>query len=97
MVEDNRPMLVYYFNGNHIICSPSWRYDKYNVFFMFIINFFVLNSHPMSVSLKNLSIFVDSRSKVNLKVKYDFSVNEARNKCRPNTSFPCDFAWAIHF
>ena len=28
------------------------------------------------------------------KVKYDFSTNEARNKC--NTSFSCDFDWAIH-
>ena len=28
-------------------------------------------------------------------VKYDFSTNEARNNC--NTSFPCDFDWAIHF
>ena len=27
----------------------------------------------MSASLKSLSIFVDSRSNVNLKVKYDFS------------------------
>ena len=62
---------------------------------MFLIDFFVLNSNPMSASLKSLSIFVDSRSKVNLKVKYDFSKNEARNKC--NTSIPCDFDWAIHF
>ena len=29
------------------------------------------------------------------KVKYNFSTNEARNMC--NTSFPCDFDWAIHF
>ena len=29
------------------------------------------------------------------KVKYDFSTNEARNKC--NTSFSCDFDPAIHF
>ena len=29
------------------------------------------------------------------KVKYDFSTNEARNKC--NTSFSCDFDWAIRF
>ena len=29
------------------------------------------------------------------KVKYDFSTNEARNKC--NTSFSCYFDWAIHF
>ena len=55
----------------------------------------MLNSNPMSASLKSLSIFVDSRSKVNLKVKYDFSRNEAKNKC--NASFPCDFDWAIHF
>ena len=45
---------------------------------MFLIDLFVLNSNPMSVSLKSLSIFVDSRSMVNLKVKYDFSRNEAR-------------------
>ena len=54
----------------------------------------MLNLNPMSASLKSLSILVDSRSKVNLKVKYDFSRNEARNKC--NTSFPCDFDWEIH-
>ena len=29
------------------------------------------------------------------KVKYNFSTNEARSKC--NTSFSCDFDWAIHF
>ena len=29
------------------------------------------------------------------KVKYDFSTNEARNKC--NTLFSCDFDWEIHF
>ena len=29
------------------------------------------------------------------KVKYDFSTNEARNKC--NTSFLCEFDWAIRF
>ena len=49
----------------------------------------------MSVSLKSVSVFVDSRSNVNLKVKYYFSRNEARNKC--NTSFPRDFNWAIQF
>ena len=69
--------------------------DIYNVFMMFRIDFFVLNLNPMNASLKNLSIFVDSSSKVNLKVKYDFSRNKARNKC--NTSFLCDFDWAIHF
>ena len=62
---------------------------------MFLIDFFVLNSNPMSASLKSLSIFVDSRSKVNFKVKYDFSTNEARNKC--DTSFLCDIDWVIHF
>ena len=30
-----------------------------------------------------------------IKVNYDCSTNEARNKC--NTSFSCDFDWAIHF
>ena len=33
----------------------------------------MLNSNPMSASLKSLSVFVDSRSKDNIKVKYDFS------------------------
>ena len=56
---------------------------------MFPLDFFVLNLNPMSVSLKNLSIFVYSRSKVHFKVKYDFSTNEARNKC--NILFLCDF------
>ena len=49
----------------------------------------MLNSNSRSVSLERLSIFVYSRSKVNNKVKNDFSTNEARNKC--NTSFSCDF------
>ena len=53
---------------------------------MFLIDFFVLNLNPMGASL---SIFVYSRSKVYFKVKYDFSTNEARNKC--NTLFLCDF------
>ena len=29
------------------------------------------------------------------KVKYNFLTNQARNKC--NTSFSCEFDWAIHF
>ena len=62
---------------------------------MFLIDLLVLNSNPMSASLESLSIFVYSRSKVNFKVKYFFSTNEARNKC--NTSYSCDFDWAIHF
>ena len=45
---------------------------EYNVFFMFLIYFFLLNSNPMSASLKSLGIFLHSRSKVNFKVKYDF-------------------------
>ena len=49
----------------------------------------------MSANLKNLSIFVYSRVKVNFKVKYAFSANEARNKCK--TLFLCNFDWAIHF
>ena len=61
---------------------------------MFLTDLFVLNSNPMSASLGSLSIFVYSREKVNSKVKYDFSKNEARNKC--NTSFLCDFDWAIN-
>ena len=55
----------------------------------------MVNSNPMSASLESLSIFVYLRSKVNFKVKYAFSTNEARNKC--NTSFSCDFDWVIHF
>ena len=62
---------------------------------MFLINFFVLNSYPMSASLKSSGICVKTRSKVNFKVKYDFLPNEASNKC--NTSFSRDFDWAIHF
>ena len=62
---------------------------------MFLVDVFEMNLNPMSVSLKSLRIFVDSRPKVNLKFKYDFSSNKARNKC--NTLFPCDFDWAIHF
>ena len=62
---------------------------------MFLMDFFGLDSNPMSTNLKNLRIFVYSMSKVNFKVKYDFLPNEARNKC--NTSFSCDFDWAIHF
>ena len=69
--------------------------DIYNIFFIYLIDFFVPNSNPMSASLKRPSIFVDSRAKVNFKVKYDFSRNKARNNC--NTSFLCDFDWAIHF
>ena len=43
---------------------------------MILIDFFVLNSNPMSASLESLSIFVYSRSKVNFKVKYDFSTKK---------------------
>ena len=48
---------------------------------MFFIDFVVLNSSPMIASLNVSSILVNSRSKVNFKVKYDISTNEARNKC----------------
>ena len=65
------------------------------MFFMILIYTFALNSNPMSASLKSQGIFVSSRPKVNVKVKYYFLTNEARNKC--NTSFLCDFDWAIHF
>ena len=44
---------------------------------MFLLIFFMLNSNPISASLESLSFFVDSGSKVNLKVKYDFLRNEA--------------------
>ena len=44
---------------------------------MILIDFFMLNSNPISASLKSLGIFVSSRSKVNFKVNYDFSTNEA--------------------
>ena len=43
---------------------------------MYLIDFFVPNSNTMSASLESLSIFVYSRSKVNFKIKYDFSTNE---------------------
>ena len=62
---------------------------------MFLTDFIVLNSYPVSSSLKNSGICVKTRSKVNFKVKYDFLTNEARNK--RNTSFSRDFDWAIHF
>ena len=39
--------------------------------------------------------FLHSSSKVNFKVKYYFSTNEARSKC--NTSISCDFDGVIHF
>ena len=58
---------------------------------MFLKDFFLLNLNPSA----SLDIFLHSRSKVNFKVKYDFSTNEARNKC--NTSILCDFDFAIHF
>ena len=61
---------------------------------MFPLAFFLLNSNPTSASLKKLDIFLNSRSKFNFKVKYDFLTNEARNKC--NTSILCDFDSAIH-
>ena len=63
---------------------------------MFLIDFFVLNSNPMSANLKNLSIFVYSRSKVNFEVKYDFSTNEALGtSVIPH--FSVIFDWGIHF
>ena len=62
---------------------------------MFLIDFFMLNSYPVSASLNNSGICVKTRSKVNFKVKYDFLTNEAMNKC--HTSFSRDFDWAIYF
>ena len=50
---------------------------------MFLIEFFLLNSNPMSASLKYSGIFFNSRSKVNFKVKYDLSTNEARKSVIP--------------
>ena len=40
-------------------------------------SFFVMNSNPINASLKSSGIFVNSRSKVNFKVSYDFSSNAA--------------------
>ena len=45
--------------------------------------------------LTTLHYGVNSRSKLNFKVKYDFSTNKGRNKC--NTSFLCNFDCKIHF
>ena len=59
-----------------------------------VIPLFLLKSNPMSASLKSLGIFLNSRSKVNFNVKYDFSTNGARNKCNTSTLF--DFDWANH-
>ena len=81
--------------NNRFSSSLTLFFYVYNVFLMFLIKKILRNSNPMSSSLKSLGIFLHSRSKVNFKVKYDFSTNEARNKC--NTSIPCDFDWAIHF
>ena len=67
----------------------------YNVFSMFLIDVFPLSSNTMSASLKKIGIFLNWRSKVNFKVKYDFSTNEARSKC--DTSMLCDFDSVIHF
>ena len=64
---------------------------------VFLIDFFMLNSNLMSASLKSLGILVNSRSKVTFKVKYDISLNKARNKCTTGTSFSCDINWAIYF
>ena len=63
--------------------------------FLCFYRFFVLNSYPMSTNLKNVHMFLHSRSKVNFKVKYDLSTNQSRNTC--NTSFSHGFDWAIHF
>ena len=41
------------------------------------------------------AFFSNARSKVNFKVKYDFSTNEARSKS--NTSISCDFDSAMYF
>ena len=40
----------------------------YNVVLMFLIYFVLLNSNPMSASLKYSGIFLNSRSKVNFKI-----------------------------
>ena len=45
--------------------------------------------------LTTLRYGVNSRSKFNFKVKYDFSTNNGRNNC--NTSFLCNFDCKIHF
>ena len=48
--------------------------------------------------LQGLNVIAKVKNKMAagyFKVNYDFSTNEARNKC--NTSFSCDFDRAIHF
>ena len=47
----------------------------------------------MSASLESFRIFVYSRSNVNFKGKYYLSTTDARSNC--NTSFACDFGWAM--
>ena len=65
------------------------------MFFDVSYRFFCAEFKSDECQLKSFRILVDSRSKVNLKVKFDFKRNEARNKC--NISFPCHFDWAILF
>ena len=83
------------FKNNRFSASLILFCYIYNVFLMFLIDFFLPNPNPMGVSLKYSGIFFNSRSKVNFKVKYDLSTNEAKNKC--NSSIACDFDCAIHF
>ena len=86
---------LFIFKNNRLSASLTLFCYIYNVFFMFLIDFLLLNSNPISASLKYSVIFFNSRSKGNFKVKYDLSTNEVRNKC--NTSIACDFDWPIHF
>ena len=44
---------------------------------MVLIKKIVLNLNPRSDSLKSLALFLNSGSKINFKVDYDFSTNEA--------------------
>ena len=44
----------------------------YTMFLMFLVDIYVLNSNPMSVSLKSLDIFCKFKVKINFKVKRQF-------------------------
>ena len=64
---------------------------------MVIIDFFVLNLNPISASLKSLSIFVNSRTKVNFKINYDFSTNEAWGTSVQSASFHAESKYTFDY
>ena len=74
----------------------------YTMFLMFLIDIFVLNSNPMSVSLKSLDIF----RKFKVKDQFQGQTSMSRSimigqlmKLGPSVipHFLCNFDWAINF